>query len=119
MSKGYLNRLYKTQAWKRCRRTYLSKVHGLCECCLAKGIYRPADIVHHKIFLTEENARDPEVVFAFKNLIAVCRQCHEEIHNNAIFLPKSKSKYRRYDILPDGTVIMHDDQLKQEDPGGK
>lgn len=112
MSKGYLYKLYGSEAWKRCRRSYLAKVHKLCERCLAKGIYRPAEIVHHKIFLTDENAQDPEVVFAFKNLEAVCRSCHEEIHDNKRFLPNNRKQKSRYDILPDGTVIIHDDSKK-------
>ena len=108
MSKGYLRKLYGREAWRRCRNAYLKSVGGLCERCLQKGIYRPAEIVHHKIFLDESNAYDPEVVYNFDNLEAVCREHHEEIHNNKIFLPDNR-KPRRYEVLPDGQVILHED----------
>lgn len=108
MSRGNIRKLYGREAWKRCRRAYLKSVGGLCERCLKQGIHRPAEIVHHKIFLDESNANDPEVVYDFKNLEAVCREHHEEIHNNKIFLPNNRRE-SRYDILPDGRVIIHED----------
>lgn len=106
--KSFAKKVYGSTQWKKCRRDYLKMVGGLCERCLKEGIYRHADIVHHKIFLDEKTANDPEVCFAFKNLEAVCREHHEEIHDNKRFLPKSRK--RRYDVLADGTVIVHHDE---------
>lgn len=106
--KSYARPLYSSQQWKKCRAAYLKNVGGLCEICLAKGIFRSAEIVHHKIFIDESNYNDPEIALNFKYLQAVCRQCHEEIHNNKIFLPKPDRK-RRYDITVDGSVIMYDE----------
>ena len=85
--KSFAKKVYQSPQWKKCRASYLKSVGGLCERCLAKGIYRPANIVHHKIFLDEKNVSDPEVCFAFKNLEAVCWEHHAEIHNNQKFLP--------------------------------
>ena len=101
--KDFARPLYHSQQWKKCREQYLRKVGGLCECCLKQGIYRPATIVHHKIFITPDNWRDPEISLNPANLMAVCRSCHEAIHNNQIFLPKSESN-RRYTFGPDGSV---------------
>ena len=72
---------YKSQAWKNCRAAYAKSVGNLCEICLAKGIYRPGDIVHHKIHITPQNITDPEVVLNWSNLQLVCRDCHAQLHN--------------------------------------
>lgn len=106
--KSFATKMYHSLQWKKCRKAYLQTVHGLCERCLKQGIYRPADIVHHKIFLTEKTVNDPEICYSFEHLEAVCRQHHEEIHNNAQFLPRGRN--RRYDVLEDGTVITRPDQ---------
>lgn len=73
-------RFYESTEWQSCRQIYLESVNHLCERCLAKGIYEPAYIVHHKVHLTEENFGDPELMFGFDNLMAVCLACHNEIH---------------------------------------
>lgn len=92
---------YKTRAWKECRAAYLRKVGGLCELCMDRGIIRPADIVHHKIHLTDETARDPKVALNFDNLQAVCIDCHNALHFR-------KAPKKRYEII-DGTVVIGED----------
>ena len=94
MSTGQQAKFYKTTAWVNCRKGYLAKVGGLCERCLAKGLIVPAEIIHHKIHLTEENITDPSVALNFDNLEALCRVCHGEAHGR----PK------RYTIAADGSV---------------
>lgn len=89
---------YKSKAWKDCRTAYLHKVGGLCEVCLEKGIIKPADIVHHKIHLDDETARDPEIALNFENLQAVCIECHNELHYR-------KEAPKRYKII-DGAVVI-------------
>lgn len=51
----------------------------MCERCLAKGIYEPAVIVHHRVHLTPDTMT-PELMYGFDNLMAVCISCHNEIH---------------------------------------
>lgn len=80
MARSIDRRFYESPEWRRCKAAYLEKVNHLCERCLAKGIYEPAKIVHHKIHLTEENYGEPEIMFGFDNLMAVCVSCHNEIH---------------------------------------
>lgn len=80
MARSIDRRFYESPEWRRCKAAYLEKVNHLCERCLAKGIYEPAKIVHHRIHLTEENYGDPEIMFGFDNLMAVCQKCHNEIH---------------------------------------
>ena len=71
---------YKSIAWQQCRKAYLKSQRGLCERCLAKGIISPAQIVHHKIYITPSNINDPSITLDWKNLECVCRSCHSLIH---------------------------------------
>lgn len=73
-------KFYKTKAWERCRAAYLSSVGGLCERCKQEGRIVPAEIVHHKIYLQEENYQDPSIALNFDNLEALCQNCHNQEH---------------------------------------
>lgn len=79
----FAEKLYKSKAWQRCRKAYAAKAGGLCERCLARGIYTPGEIVHHRIHLNPSNVSDPEVALNFNNLELLCRKCHGEAHGNA------------------------------------
>lgn len=68
---------YKSKAWQRCRDGYAASVGGLCEDCLAKGLYRPGEIVHHMIELTPDNINDPAVSLSWSNLRLLCRELYE------------------------------------------
>ena len=87
--------LYKSKAWQDCRDAYAKSKGGLCELCLAKGLYSPGEIVHHKIHLTEENVQDPAVALNFANLQLLCRKCHGQQHSS-----------RRYSVDEFGRVIF-------------
>lgn len=69
-------RLYKSAAWRRCRESYISKVHGLCERC-----EEPGKIVHHKTHIDSENVHDPEVTLNHSNLEYLCQTCHNREHH--------------------------------------
>lgn len=99
--------LYNTKAWQHCRTAYMKKAGGLCERCLKKGLYVPAEIVHHKVWLTPENITDPNITLRFSNLEALCRQCHEEEHSEANRLAKKKP--RRYVVDEYGRVSVRED----------
>ena len=88
---------YGSNAWKATRAAYRKSVGGMCERCLKKGLYNPAEIVHHKIYLTPENINDPEISLCFDNLEALCRRCHEDEHAGT---------ETRYVVLADGTVVV-------------
>ena len=76
----YAKTFYKSKAWQSCRASYLKQAHGLCEVCLRRGLYTPADTVHHITHITPQNINDPSVTLNFSNLLAVCRDCHAEQH---------------------------------------
>lgn len=74
--KPFAKAFYKSKAWKECRAAYARRAGGLCERCLANGIYKAGEIVHHKIGITPENINDPTVTLNFENLRLLCRDCH-------------------------------------------
>ena len=82
MAKEFAKKFYSSKAWQDCRNEYMKHAHFLCENCLRKGIYKPAAIVHHIEELTPMNIDKPEIALGFDNLEAVCRECHDEYHDN-------------------------------------
>lgn len=74
--------IYQSKRWKLLRQYYLN-LHPLCEICLARGIIKPADDVHHAdSFLNYNGDKRIEVAFDKDNLVSVCRQCHNWLHRN-------------------------------------
>ena len=74
-------KFYDTKKWKRLRELYLDE-HPVCERCLAAGLVSVAEHVHHKIELTEENVKDPNISLNPNNLEALCFDCHRREHHN-------------------------------------
>ena len=99
--KPYAEKFYSSEAWHRCRASYLKKVGGLCEVCLKQGLVTPAEIVHHKVHLAPSNIDNPAVTLNFDNLQALCWQHHAEAHS-----PRISS--RRYTVDEMGRVHGHD-----------
>lgn len=97
MANELANTFYGSQAWKDCRAAYKRKAKGLCERCLAKGLFVPGQVVHHKEYITLENITDPQILTDFNNLELLCRDCHEKEHD------RRKKRYK-FDEL--GHVII-------------
>ena len=76
---GFAAGFYVSWQWQQCRAAYI-KAHPLCERCAAKGLVSPAEQVHHKIRLTPENLRKPEITLNPDNLEALCKACHRQEH---------------------------------------
>lgn len=96
--KEYAKHFYKSQAWYKCRNAYMKSVSYLCEDCYAKGIIKPAEEVHHIIFITPDNISDPNITLNYDNLISLCRECHRARHN-------LDEKNKRYKVDEAGRVI--------------
>jgi len=77
---SFASAFYHSWAWRRCRDGYMAAGHMLCERCLAKGIIRKGDEVHHRIHLTPENMHNPDIALNWNNLETLCKECHEEEH---------------------------------------
>ena len=80
MAKDFARAFYDSDNWRKCRLGYIrhrrSIDGGLCEECKATTGF----IVHHKKHLTPWNINDPSVALSWKNLMYVCKECHEKIH---------------------------------------
>ena len=98
---------YNTPAWRKTRVAYLKSVGGLCERCFSIGIVTPAEIIHHKIPLDENNIHDPKMTLGWDNLQALCRECHAKVHDD-IYAERTK---KRYKIDKSGKVMIRDDTI--------
>lgn len=99
---------YKSRAWQDARSVVLDRAHGLCERCLERGEVRPADVVHHKTPLSPENVADLDVALNPGNLMALCNDCHTEVHHELGIgalngVPRKQEPRVRFDA--DGNVI--------------
>ena len=66
---------YHTTAWERCRAAFMASKHYTCERCK-----KPAVIVHHKTYITDENETDESITLNWDNLEALCIECHNKEH---------------------------------------
>ena len=89
-------------AWQNTSKAYKKSVGGLCERCMAKGIVTPAEIIHHKTPLTDDNINDLNISLSWDNLQALCRQCHAEAHEE-MYRQRTKKRYR---IDRQGRVVI-------------
>ena len=106
MAKDFTGGFYKTKAWQKTRAAYVKSVNGLCEECLAQGLYVKGEIVHHKVELTPGNITDPNITLSWDNLELLCRECHLKKHG--------MTRTRRYEILPNGEIFCGEPPLFAE-----
>lgn len=88
--------IYNTTLWKRMRLSKLRE-QPLCEVCLLLGKSILAEHVHHKISFMEANdiyERD-RLAFDSENLMSVCNECHNRIHNGDLKGCKSIYEIRK------------------------
>ena len=97
MAREFAEQFYNSKAWQRCRDSYKASVGGLCERCKAKGQLKPAEIVHHVTHITPNNINDPFVTLNPANLMALCRDCHAEVH---------KRVKKRYKVDANGRIVV-------------
>lgn len=110
--KEFAEKFYKSKRWQHCRNAYMKSVGGMCEECMKRGIYKPAEIVHHKIHITPVTIHQPEVTLSWSNLEALCRDCHRLEHPyqfggaHPVDPNNRKGRKGRYAVNPDGTVVI-------------
>ena len=93
---------YVTWKWRKRRKQFAESRHYLCERCLKRGIIEPGSKeqpleVHHKVPLTPENIKNPDITLGWSNLELLCKKCHDE---------ERERKAKRWRIGPDGRVIL-------------
>lgn len=75
MSKPYARAFYNSTSWKRVRENYMRSQDMICERCGS-----PAEVVHHRTYITPDNINDPSITLSADNLEALCRECHLNEH---------------------------------------
>lgn len=83
---------YSTVAWKNLREYILKERGGLCEECLKRGVYKAATLVHHIKPVTAQNVHDTNITLNPDNLMALCTDCHAEIHSTKRYKVDSNGK---------------------------
>lgn len=73
---------YKSAEWEATRKAYAKSQGWICERCRDAGLINRGIIVHHKIWLTQDNINDPDISLSWDNLKLVCRDCHAAEHRN-------------------------------------
>lgn len=73
--KPFAKPFYTSAKWRNTQKAYMKSRHYVCERC-----GRPAEIVHHKIWLNPTNINNPDITLNWDNLEALCRTCHQHEH---------------------------------------
>jgi 5-methylcytosine-specific restriction endonuclease McrA len=85
-----------------------------CQICKRKGRYRRADIVHHVKHLKDR----PDLALSIwdgeeRQLVSVCRQCHEDLHPERTVRYRYGRKKRVFGILArSGCTCDNSEKLK-------
>ena len=93
---------YRSHKWQDTRNAYFKKARGLCEICLAKGLIKQGEIVHHKVEMNSETIQNEALAYGFDNLQLVCRDCHANIHD---MKKKYAGRSKRYKVNEFGEVL--------------
>ena len=68
---------HKSKKWKEKRKAILRRDEYLCRECRRYGRTRLATTVHHIIPIDQR----PDLALASKNLISLCTECHNKMHD--------------------------------------
>lgn len=79
MAKEWAKNFYQSNNWINTRNYIMSKYFYICQKCKE----RPAEIVHHIIWLTPSNINNSDITLNENNLMPVCRECHAIIHEGS------------------------------------
>lgn len=84
-------RVYATRRW-RSLRLYKLDHSPLCEMCEREGRVRAAVDVHHRVsfMITTDPDRRCELAYDYDNLMSLCKECHQKIHN--AYVPTSNER---------------------------
>lgn len=47
---------------------------------LRSGVIKPAEILHHIIYITDKNYQDDNIFYNTDNVEALCQECHNKEH---------------------------------------
>lgn len=100
MANPKLKYFYNSNAWKNLAQKIRTQKFFICEKC---GHLNSKE-VHHIIPITELNVTDPNITLNESNLMLLCNECHNEIHNR--FTKKeSPARKRHIEFDASGNVV--------------
>ena len=75
-------KVYQSQRWRMLRLTKLVDA-PLCEMYMKKGIVKEAVDVHHitSFMSTDDEVMRKALAYDYDNLMSLCKECHQLIHN--------------------------------------
>lgn len=75
-------KVYNTERWRRLR-AWKFACNPLCEMCLKDDKVVPAEDIHHVVSFmsTDDPAQRNFLAYDFDNLMSLCKQCHQAVHN--------------------------------------
>ncbi|EUJ56429.1 HNH endonuclease [Listeria fleischmannii] len=80
-------KFYKSKEWRAVRADALQRDNHECQRCKRKGMFSPADCVHHIKYVKD----CPYLALTLCNLESLCNQCHNEEHGRLPNQKKAKS----------------------------
>lgn len=92
--KENIHRFYTWSKWKTKREEVLRLDKYECQICKQRGKYKKATTVHHVNYVKKHPDKSLEIWYYFRgekkrNLISLCHECHEEVHE---YRKKEKKK---------------------------
>lgn len=86
IAEDHIHTFYNDYYWRKVSHEIIREQHGECQLCKSRGRYSRGVITHHVNHLKDR----PELAYSRyyiaddgskkRNLIAVCRKCHETLH---------------------------------------
>lgn len=81
-----IHRFYTWSKWKAIREAVLKMDKQECQICKARGEYAKATTVHHVNYVKRHPEKALDIWYTFRgkrkrNLISLCRDCHEAVHS--------------------------------------
>lgn len=87
---------YNGRAWRKLSQDVMHEQHYECQMCKAKGIYTRARLVHHVLYLEHRPDLCMRKYYVDsegnkqRQLLCLCQQCHEEIHERCTYSDKKE-----------------------------
>ncbi len=115
MAKEWAKRFYSSTAWALAREYALKRDRYVCRRCK-----RPATMVHHRIYLTEDNVNDSKISLDPGNLESLCEDCHRLEHDEQrkkFNLSHEQQEIRRL-VIPDYIFDSEGNIVPRQTPPG-
>lgn len=75
MARAFAAKFYDSKQWKHTQEAVMKAYNYTCQRC-----GRPAKIVHHRVWINEQNINDPNITLDWSNLEPLCQDCHNREH---------------------------------------